>query len=316
MVAALAMVAVGSAACGDSGGEAGPSSSAAPQPTSYAAPAPSAGCATNPPALPANAASIAVPAATITVDEPGSGARRVVALRPTATAASELFTNSLQVSMVSGEQPSGGNRDVTLPIVAQPACADPLDVYVFFGAPTSTDAAMTKALAGQDGQVGRVQLTPGGEVRSFTIAAPPGIATEAQATFEQALLQTFLRMIPVPADAVGAGAKWTVTRRIRAETDLTQTMKVSLGGTADRPTVSAVVEEEPDGSTFRVPGSNTTLTIESYTMAGNGSSTIDPTRAFPLDGGVQLEGGRTLVGDDAARTLTQKTGSIHRWTAR
>ncbi|ADG79230.1 Lipoprotein OS=Tsukamurella paurometabola (strain ATCC 8368 / DSM / CCUG 35730 / CIP 100753/ JCM 10117 / KCTC 9821 / NBRC 16120 / NCIMB 702349 / NCTC 13040)OX=521096 GN=Tpau_2629 PE=4 SV=1 [Tsukamurella paurometabola] len=313
MVAALGAVAVASAACGSSDGGAGPSS-AAPEATSHAAPAPSAGCAAAAPAMPANAATIDVPQAAITLEQAGEGAQRTVALRPTATAATSLFTNSLQVSMVSGEQPSGGNRDVTLPFTSQPTCADPLDVVLYFGAPTSTDAALTKALAGQQGHIARVKLTAGGEVRSFTIAAPPGISTEAQATFEQALLQTFLRMIPLPAEPVGTGATWTSIRKIRADSDLTQTMKVTLGGTVESPVLTAVVDEEPDGDVFRVPGSSTTLTIESYTMAGKGSATIDPARAFPVDGGVQLEGGRTLVGDDPSRKLTQKTGAISRWT--
>ncbi|GAA1001905.1 hypothetical protein GCM10009551_074560 [Nocardiopsis tropica] len=315
MVAALTAVAVGSAACGSSEGGA-PASSSPPAAASHAAPAAAAGCAANPPALPANATTIDVPQATVTVDAPGSGDRRTVAVNPTRTSASTLFTNSLQVSMVANDPPSGGNRDVTLPIVAQPSCADPLESTLYFGAPTSTDAGMTKALAPQDGQIARMKLTPGGEVRSFTIAAPPGIATEAQAAFEQALLQTFLRAIPLPAEPVGAGATWTAIRKIRADSDLTQTMKVSLGGTVERPAVTAVIDEEPDGSVFRVPGSNTTLTIESYTSAGNGSATLDPALAVPVDGGVQLEGGRTLVGDDPARKLTQKTGSVYRWTAR
>ncbi|WP_148281545.1 hypothetical protein [Tsukamurella sp. 1534] len=313
LVPVLAALGVAVAACGDgdSGGGAA-SSSAAPR-MSAAAPAPSAGCVRNPPVLPGHAVTIDVPQASITVDDPGTGERRAPAMRPTAVGQAKLFTNTLQVSQVAGEQPSGGNRDVTLPLTSQPSCADPLDVYLFFDAPSSTDTALTTALEPEAGQVGRVRLAPTGEVRSFTIAAPAGVSAEAQGAFEQALLQTFLRLVPVPAEPVGTGATWTATRKIRADSNLTQTMKVTLAGTPERPELSATVDEEPDDSLFRVPGSDRTLTIESFTSAGKGTATIDPARAFPVDGGVQLEGGRTLAGDDAARKLTQKTGSIYRF---
>lgn len=316
-VVAASTVALGAALAGCGGGDSTTSgaSSSAPARQSLAAPAAAAGCTPNPPTLPGHAVTVDVPQAKVVLDSPGTGATRAVTVRPTAVAEYSLFTNSLQVSQVAGEQPSGGNRDVTLPFTAQPACADPLDVYLFFGAPTSTDAATTKALEVEAGSVARVHLTPSGEVRSFTLAAPPGVSSEAQSAFEQALLQTFLRLVPLPAEPVGPGATWTATRAIRSDSKLTQTMRVTLGGTAERPELAAKVDESPDDSVFRVPGSDTTLTIESYTSEGNGTIAIDPARAFG-QGGVQLEGGRTLVGDDPAKKLTQKTGSVYRFGPR
>lgn len=311
MVSTVAL-GVGVSACGDGGSTGGvPGSSAAPR-QSVAAPAPSAGCLANPPALPTTAVTVDVPLAKVVLDQPGSGELRALAVRPTTVGEYGLFTNSLQVSQVAGEQPSGGNRDVTLPLATQPTCADPLDVYMFFGAPKSTDTAMTTALEVESGTVGRVRLAASGEVRAFTIAAPPGVQSEAQATFEQALLQAFLRLVPLPAEPVGIGATWTATRSIRADSTLTQTMKVTLGGTLDRPELKASVDESPDDSVFRVPGSDRILTIETYTSEGNGTVSIDPAQAFG-QGGVQLQGGRTLVGDDAAKKLTQKTGSVYRF---
>ncbi|TWS25832.1 hypothetical protein FK268_00730 [Tsukamurella sputi] len=313
-VVAVSTVALGATLAGCGGGDstnAGASGSATAR-QSVAAPAATAGCLVTPPALPGHAVTVDVPQAKVVLDDPGSGPTRAVTVRPTAVAEYALFTNSLQVSQVAGDQPSGGNRDVTLPLTAQPACADPLDVYLYFGAPRSTDPATTQALTVEEGSVARVRLTAGGEVRSFTLAAPPGVSTEAQSTFEQALLQTFLRLVPLPAEPVGTGATWTVTRAIRADSALTQTMRVTLGGSVERPELTAKVDESPDDSVFRVPGSDTTLTIESYTSEGNGTIEVDPARAFGM-GGVQLEGGRTLVGDDPARKLTQKTGSIYRF---
>ncbi|MBS4100075.1 hypothetical protein [Tsukamurella paurometabola] len=313
VVAASTVVLVTAVAgCGDGDSAGAGASSSAPARQSVAAPAATAGCAATPPELPGHAVTVDVPQATIVLDSPGTGAARPLAVRPTAVAEYALFTNSLQVSQVAGEQPSGGNRDVTLPLTAQPSCADPLDVYLFFSAPTSTDAATTKALEVEAGSVARVKLAPSGEVRSFVLAAPPGVSSEAQSAFEQALLQTFLRLIPLPAEPVAPGATWTATRSIRADSTLTQTMRVTLGGTADRPEVKAKVDESPDDSVFRVPGSDSTLLIESYTSEGNGTIEIDPARAFG-QGGVQLEGGRTLVGDDPAKKLTQKTGSVYRF---
>lgn len=299
--------------CGDGGSTgAGASSTSAPARQSVAAPAATAGCVGTPPALPVDAVTVEVPQAKVVLDSPGTGAARALAVRPTAVAEYALFTNSLQVSQVGSGQLSGGNRDVTLPMAVQPTCADPLDVYLFFGAPRSTDAATTQALEAEAGSVARVKLAASGEVRSFTLAAPPGVSAEAQSTFEQALLQTFLRLIPLPAEPVSPGATWTVIRSVRADSTLTQTMQVTLGGTVERPELTAKVDESPDDSVFRVPGSGTTLTIESYTSEGNGTIEIDPARAFG-QGGVQLEGGRALLGDDPAKKLTQKTGSIYRF---
>lgn len=316
-VVTVTTVALGAAlaGCGGGGSTGAGASSSAPARQSVPAPAATAGCAATPPALPSHAVTVDVPQATITLDAPGAGTPRALAVRPTAVAEYALFTNSLQVSQVAGEQPSGGNRDVTLPMAAQPACADPLEVYLYFGAPTSTDPATAKALEVEEGSVALVRLTDGGQVRSFTLAAPPGVAAEAQSAFEQALLQTFLRLIPLPAQPVGIGATWTATRSIRAESTLTQTMHVTLAGTVDKPELKAKVEESPDDSVFRVPGSDRTLTIESYSSEGGGSIEIDPARAFG-QGGVQLQGGRTLVGDDPARKLTQRTGSVYRFGPR
>ncbi|NMD58341.1 MULTISPECIES: hypothetical protein [Tsukamurella] len=313
-VVAVSTVALGAALAGCGGGEPADAgaSSAAPARQSVAAPAATAGCAALPPTLPGHAVTVDVPQAKVVLDSPGEGAPRPLTVRPTAVAEYALFTNSLQVSQVAGEQPSGGNRDVTLPLAAQPACADPLDVYLFFSAPRSTDPATTKALEVEDGSVARVKLAASGEVRSFTLAAPPDASSEAQGAFEQALLQTFLRLIPLPAEPVAPGATWTVTRSIRADSTLTQTMRVTLGGTVERPELKAKVDESPVDSVFRVPGSDSTLTIESFTSEGNGTVDIDPARAFG-QGGVQLEGGRTLVGDDPAKKLTQKTGSVYRF---
>ncbi|KXO87712.1 hypothetical protein AXK56_14980 [Tsukamurella pulmonis] len=316
-VVAVSTVALGAALAGCGGGDSGGAgaSSSAPARQSVAAPDPAAGCTSAPPELPGHAVTVDVPQAKAVLDTPGAGAGRALTIRPTAVAQYSLFTNSLQVSQVAGEQPTGGNRDVTLPFTAQPTCADPLNVYLFFDAPRSTDTATTKALEVEAGSVARVRMAPSGEVRSFTLAAPPEVSSEAQSAFEQALLQTFLRLVPLPAEPVAPGATWTVTRAIRADSTLTQTMQVTLAGTVERPELKAKVDESPDDSVFRVPGSDSTLTIESYTSEGNGTVEIDPARAFG-QGGVQLEGGRTLVGDDPAKKLTQKTGSVYRFGPR
>ncbi|GAB3127691.1 hypothetical protein GCM10027289_05530 [Tsukamurella serpentis] len=315
LVPALVAFGLVASGCGDGDGASAPSGSSAATGSanrSVTAPPPTAGCAQQAPEPADGAVTVDVPQATVTLDSPGAGPRRTLALRPTAIGEYSLFTNSLQVSQVTGEQPSGGNRDVTLAFTAQPTCADPLDVVLYFRAPTSTDATMTKALEPEAGTVGRVRLAPTGEVRSFRIAAPQGISSEAQSTFEQALLQTFLRLVPMPAEPVAIGAKWSVTRNIRADSTLTQTMQVTLAGSLDAPQLQANVDESPDDSVFRVPGSEQQLTIESFTSAGRGTLDMDPALAFG-QGGVQLEGGRTLIGDDAAKKLTQRTGSVYKF---
>lgn len=317
LVAALVLPLSTVAACGASGPGASPSSgpgSAPPRP-SVPAPAASAGCATALPQPAPGAVTVDIPAATVKVTDPGSEPRRLLAQRPARTQVTKLFTNSLQVSQVTGDQPSGGNRDVTLPITAQPSCSDPGDVALFFGAPTSTDPALTQSLSPEAGTVGHLRATSDGQARSITLAPPAGVAAEAQSTFEQALLQTLSRTVALPADPVGAGARWTVTRRLTGETDLTQTMTVTaktvgVSGTVE---LTAHVDESPDDSVFRVPGSNTQLAITSYTSEGPADVDLDAGLPLPTAGGVTLQGGRTLTGDEQGRTLVQKTGFTYRF---
>ncbi|MFC7751947.1 hypothetical protein [Tsukamurella soli] len=304
------------AACGTSPSDA-PSSSSTAAARSIAAPSPSAGCAARAVTMPADAVTVDLPSATVTVTDPGAQPRRALTLAPTRTQATTLFTNSLQVSQITGQQPSGGNRDVTVPLTAQPTCTDPTDVALYFGAPSSTDPALTHALRAEAGTVGRIRLAATGEVRSMTLNAPDGISDEAQSAFEQALLQTFTRMLPLPAEAVGAGATWTVTRHLTGETDLQQTSTVTAAAVPASGAVrlTATVDESPQTSIFTVPGSDRVLTITSYTSTGPADLTLDPALPLPASGGAALQGGRTLAGDTPGQQLVQKTGLVYRFTA-
>jgi hypothetical protein len=298
------------AACGSSpDGAGGPSSRAAAAST----PPPTGRCALHPVPLPDGAVSIPVPAATVVVTDPGTEPRTAVSIHPAGVQRIRLFTNSLQVSQLAGDPASGGNRDVTVPLTAQPSCSDPLQVRLFFGAPTSTDDTTTAALSTVAGTVGGLQLRADGQVTALTLAAPPGIDAGAQSVFEQALLQTFSRLLVLPPTPIGAGARWTVTRTLRSETTLTQTMHVGLATVAAEPALKADVDESPNDDVFHIPGSSQTLTINTFTSAGGADVTLDPALALPVGGALQLQGGRSLTGGAGSKTLVQRTGFTYRF---
>lgn len=262
--------------------------------------------------LPDTAVTIPIPAATVTVDDPGAEPRTAVTIHPTEVQATSLFTNSLQVSQVTGDQPAGGNEDLTVPITAQPQCAHPGRVTLFFGAPTSTDRATVEALATTAGTVGELRSAGDGAATALLLAAPAGTKPAAQSIFEQALLQTLSRTVVLPAEPIGPGARWTVTRHLRGETALTQTMHVTLAQTTP-PVLKVKIDESPDNNIFRIPGSNQKLTIDSFTSAGAAQVTLDPARALPVSGSLQLQGGRSLSGGEGSKTLVQRTGFTYRW---
>ena len=85
-------------------------------------------------------------------------------------------------------------------------------------------------------------------------------------------------------------------------------MRVTLGGTTLRPELKAKVDESPDDSVFRVPGSGSTLTIESYTSEGNGTIEIDATVAAS-----QMESGKydRDVESPEGYTTDANTGHSH-----
>ena len=115
-------------------------------------------------------------------------------------------------------------------------------------------------------------------------------------------------------EPVGAGATWTVTRTLQGETTLTQTMRVTLAAAGPRPILKTDVDESPNDDVFHIPGSAQTLTIDSFTSAGNAELTLDPAAALPTAGSLQLQGGRSLIGGPGSKTLVQRTGFAYRFS--
>lgn len=227
---------------------------------------------------------------------------------------SVLFSNTLEVSQVAGQSPTGGNDDLTMTVASLPDCANPAAFQLRFTEGSSTLVGVNSDLDRTLATRGGVSVDAAGNVTTLRLIAPESVGVQAQSALEQALIQTLSRAIALPPGPLRVGDAWTATRELSTGATVTQVTRarVSAVGADGAVTVDAEISEEPINSVFTVPGGSQTLAIESYTFAGNAVETRLAGQPLPIDGEIILDGGRTLTGD--SNTLTQKTGYTARWS--
>ncbi|MCP2195886.1 hypothetical protein LX14_003616 [Williamsia deligens] len=312
--ALVALAGCGSASESSSGSPAGPSgvgSSAA------AGSGSASGCAGTTTVGAEGASLLPVPPAAVTLEDPGAAPQAALTGTPDRTTAQQVSLRVVSSSTTAraGDQPSSSTQDVTLPLTARVACTDPTDVELDLGRPSSPDTGLAGSLAAVAGSRAGLAVTTGSVPVSLRLLPAAGADDAARAAIEQTMISALQRSVSLPTQPVGIGARWRAVRTIDGAATVTQTLTATLRArTGSRLTLDVTVDETPVSSTFTVPGQGQQLTIDSFTFAGSGTLDVDLTRGLPVSGSLSVSGGRTLVGDDPARPLVQRTSLAVTWS--
>lgn len=307
LLAVLAVAALAAAACGDDG------------PVDLAEVA---GCAAESTAGSGEFSQIAIPAAEITLVEPGAGELRTLIAEPQRESAQrvELSTEStvsgLQTGPAGTAEPEteAQSEQATLPMAVQASCETDGDYELTLGEISSTTPELDALIPAASGTRGGLSMRPGMLPTALRLAPPDDAGSAARLAVEQSLVQALQRSVPLPTEPVGEGALWTVRRTIDGSITLNQTMEVRLVSIdGDRVSFDVALEEDPVDDVFRIPGSSDTLRITRFSTSGQGRLTVDLTRPLPVFGMLRLSGARELVGADPNVPVIQQTGFVVSW---
>ncbi|WP_020105801.1 hypothetical protein [Nocardia sp. 348MFTsu5.1] len=299
-LAAVAVLTLGLAGCGSDDNDTPP-----PAPT---------GCATDTTAGDAGAALLPVPPAKVTLLTAGSEPQQAaLSAFDRATAQPATLVTTSTFASPDGESATQSATTVDLPITARVNCTDPTDIDMQIGAASSPDTALNEALKAQNGSRAGMSIGPGVAPISLRILPGENADDNARQAVEEALVSTFQRSVTLPTEPIGVGATWEAVRTVNAGANVRQTINATLTAQdGDQLTVEFTIDETPINSVFRLPDGGT-LTIDSYSMTGNGTVVIDLTRGVPVSGQMKISGGRTLVGGDNTQ-FQQLLGFESNWS--
>jgi hypothetical protein len=154
--------------------------------------------------------------------------------------------------------------------------------------PPDAVEAMKSGYAGMAGLSGYVVVTRLGFVKEAETTVPAG--TNAKVirvvdTLEQSLRQM---SAPVPAEAVGIGARWETTTRVTTSgMSLVEVATIELVS-LDRDTMTLKMAIAQSAPPQRATSNGTTIDVLSYQATGSGETTIDATQPVPTSAKVSV----------------------------
>lgn len=153
------------------------------------------------------------------------------------------------------------------------------------GSPTFED--YEEAIKPIEGLTASITMTPRGEVVDSTFGVPEGLDAVPAQVVEQLTSQARQLTSPLPEEAVGEGARWTVTTEVEASGfTLDQTTTFTLERVrGSKISVSFEQEQRADRQTARLPGTTGKTTLLSSEGEGRGESQFDLERAPMVVGG-------------------------------
>lgn len=154
-----------------------------------------------------------------------------------------------------------------------------------------------------------------GSVRELGLAAPTGATDAARAGVEITANAVAEATVVFPAESIGEGARWTVTRYVDdavAPTRVTTYELLSLDG--DIATVRSEISAPDPADTLTAPApdgsTEVTLDVDTYEVSGSGELTVDLRAALPLDGGTESSMRAVYVDPDTGRRTTYVEDSV------
>lgn len=268
---------------------------------------------------------VPVSAVSTTVLDPGAEPRDVVRLTPVLDTVQQIdLTTNSQVFQQIGDQPRQdfSSPEITLPLTAMVeravSDANPSTVVdLTLGDVSSPDGPLMAAFASASGSAAGLTIGPSGSVSALRLRPAPNAPDAARAAIEQAFYQAVYRMVSFPDSPIGVGAVWETHQQVMSGITLDQVSTATLVSREDDIlTVRVNITQTPQNSVWELPNGAGRLSIDSFTMGGDGVLTIDPSQPLPVDGELALTGDQAYSDPEGTTKLAQSLQDRVRWRSR
>ena len=204
-----------------------------------------------------------------------------------------------------------------LPLTATAATdeGDGLAATVTAGTPTGDNDDRNDDIASAEGFRMVQKYSDDGKVSSRSFAAPEGASDSARASVEQGFtLMTDLPLV-FPEEAVGEGARWTVTGQVSdsgSGVSMRQTVTYTITS-RNGSQVNLDVDIERTPTVKQMAG--TDLEVMDSTTESTGSLTLDLRRPLPVSGSVKTTTEITYGQPDSPVTVVQESRTTSTWSS-
>lgn len=259
----------------------------------------------------AQATSIPIPSASVTLTSPGDQPLRSAALVPD-TSSPQRVTLSTRSSETSTTAET--IQSIETPLTARFGCSATGELNLVLGTPTSAQSELSGQLGSIAGSIAGITLGPQHSPLALRLRPTDASSAPARRAVEQSLVQALQNSIVLPAEPIGVGATWRSERTIAGAATVDQVIESRITRwEGNRITITFTSDESPVNSVFTIPGGNTQLTIDRYSYSGSGEITVDLSRGLPVSGSAEYAGARELVGSDPNQPLLQRIGFTMSW---
>ncbi|WP_313503600.1 hypothetical protein [Corynebacterium variabile] len=204
-----------------------------------------------------------------------------------------------------------------LPLTATAATdeGDGLAATVTAGTPTGDNDDRNDDIASAEGFRMVQKYSDDGKVSSRSFAAPEGASDSARASVEQGFtLMTDLPLV-FPEEAVGEGARWTVTSQVSdsgSGVSMRQTVTYTIAS-RNGSQVNLDVDIERTPTVKQMAG--TDLEVMDSTTESTGSLTLDLRRPLPVSGSVKTTTEITYGQPESPVTVVQESRTTSTWSS-
>ena len=262
------------------------------------------------------------PAPEVELLEPGAGERRVLTYAPSREPATVEVTQSgtarTEVPGAQARVDETPAQTLTLEGRSEPDVDGAQRASATVREFTSVDELRAAQFSTAPGFAVTWTRGPDGIVRELGLAAPADATDVARAAVEIAANAISDATVVFPTEAIGEGARWTVTRQVDdavAPTRVTTYELLSLDGDVAAVRLDQSAPGPSDTLTAPAPdgGPDVSLDVETYEITGSGELTVDLRAALPADGTTESSTRAVYVDPSTGKRTTYDEDSVLRF---
>ena len=283
------------------------------------------GCSYEPPG-PAVEQAVAAPvdAARVTVEDAGSGDKRVLSYEDVNTEQNshfeltEGFSQDVVEKSVAENFESGAPEEATtafdLRAEVSEATDDPeqtpatRNAFMTLSSPTYSGTDALNVESGEGFQFGW-RADDAGQVSSLRLAAPQSANDDARSILEQAIVELTSMPIVFPEEEIGEGAVWTLDSRTSGESTLLQTTTYTLEELTDTGAeLSVDISQRPALGALTMEDGGELEVLDSTTRS-SGNLSIDFSQPLPIRGDIDIATRVTYGTEESEIRVLQSTNT-------
>ena len=283
------------------------------------------GCSYEPPG-PAVEQAVAAPvdAARVTVEDAGSGDKRVLSYEDVNTEQNshfeltEGFSQDVVEKSVAENFESGAPEEATtafdLRAEVSEATDDPeqtpatRNAFMTLSSPTYSGTDALNVESGEGFQFGW-RADDAGQVSSLRLAAPQSANDGARSILEQAIVELTSMPIVFPEEEIGEGAVWTLDSRTSGESTLLQTTTYTLEELTDTGAeLSVDISQRPALGALTMEDGGELEVLDSTTRS-SGNLSIDFSQPLPIRGDIDIATRVTYGTEESEIRVLQSTNT-------